>query len=60
MFRKFECRKDIHYNTQPGTSCEKCNSMAFRLGIKPASSGLLDKVLNHCATEAVPDNLGLS
>ena len=24
-----------------GTSYEKCNSKAFRLGIKPASSGLL-------------------
>ena len=26
-----------------GTSCEKCNSKAFRLGIEPASSGLLDQ-----------------
>ena len=25
------------------TSCEKCNSKAFRLGIEPASSGLLDQ-----------------
>ena len=44
--RKFECRKDIHYKTQTRTSCEKCNSKAFRLGIEPASSGLLD----HCST----------
>ena len=43
MFRKFECREDIHYKTQTGTSCEKCNSEAFRLGIEPASSGLLDQ-----------------
>ena len=43
MCRKFECRKGIHYNTQTGTSCEKCNSKAFRLGIKPAFSGLLDQ-----------------
>ena len=43
MCRKFECRKDIHYKTQTGTSCEKCNSKAFRLGIEPASSGLLDQ-----------------
>ena len=43
MGRKFECRKDIHYKTQTGTSCEKCNSEAFRLGIEPASSGLLDQ-----------------
>ena len=43
MGKKFECRKDIHYKTQTGTSCEKCNSNAFRLGIKPASSGLLDQ-----------------
>ena len=43
MCRKFECRKDIHYKTQTGTSCEKCNSQAFRLGIEPASSGLLDQ-----------------
>ena len=42
-FRKFECREDIHYKTQTGTSCEKCNSKAFRLGIEPASSGLLDQ-----------------
>ena len=33
----------IHYKTQTGTSCEKCNSKAFRLGIEPASSGLLDQ-----------------
>ena len=43
MCRKFECRKDIHYKTQTGTSCEICNSKAFRLGIEPASSGLLDQ-----------------
>ena len=43
MCRKFECREDIHYKTQTGTSCEKCNSKAFRLGIEPASSGLLDQ-----------------
>ena len=42
MFRKFECREDIH-KTQTGTSCEKCNSKAFRLGIEPESSGLLDQ-----------------
>ena len=41
LWRKFECRKDIHYKTQTRTSCEKCNSKAFRLGIEPASSGLL-------------------
>ena len=33
LCRKFDCRKDIHYKTQTGTSCEKCNSKAFRLGI---------------------------
>ena len=43
MGRKFECRKDIHYKTQTGISCEKCNSKAFWLGIEPASSGLLDQ-----------------
>ena len=44
-----------------GTSCEKCNSKAFQLGIEPASSGLLDRpVLYHCAKEAVADNLGAS
>ena len=43
MCRKFECHKDIHFKTQTGTSCEKCNSKAFRLGIEPASSGLLDQ-----------------
>ena len=26
--RKFECRKDIHYKIQTGTSCENCNSKA--------------------------------
>ena len=31
--RKFECRQDIHHKTQTETSCEKCNSKAFRLGI---------------------------
>ena len=40
MCGKFECRKDIHYKTQTGTSFEKCNSKAFRLGIEP---GLLDQ-----------------
>ena len=43
MCRKFECRKDIHYQTQTGTSFKKCNSDAFRLGIEHASSGLLDQ-----------------
>ena len=43
MCSKFECREDINYKTQTGTSCEKCNSKAFRLGIEPASSGLLDQ-----------------
>ena len=43
MCWKFECRYDIHYKTQTGTSCEKCNSKAFRLGIEPATSGLLDQ-----------------
>ena len=33
----------IIYKTQTGTSCEICNSKAFQLGIKPASSGLLDQ-----------------
>ena len=61
MFRKFECRENIHYKTQSGSSCEKCNSKAFWLGIEPASSGLLDHaVLYYCATEAVADNLGAS
>ena len=44
MCRKFECRKYIHYKTQTGTSCEKCNSKAFRLGIEPATSGLRQRV----------------
>ena len=35
MCRKFECREDIHYKTQTGTSCEKCDSKAFQLGIEP-------------------------
>ena len=43
VVRKFECRKDTHYKTQTGTSCEKCNSKAFRLEIESASSGLLDQ-----------------
>ena len=43
VYRKFECRQDIHYKNQTGTSCEKCNSKAFRLGIESASSGLLDQ-----------------
>ena len=43
MCRKFECRKNIHYTTKTGTSCEKYNSQAFRLGNEPASSGLLDQ-----------------
>ena len=33
----------VVYKTQTGTSCEKCNSKAFRLEIEPASSGLLDQ-----------------
>ena len=60
MCRKFECRKYIHYKTQTGTSCEKCNSKAFRLGIEPATSGLLDQCSTNWATEAVADNLGAS
>ena len=47
MCRKFECRKDIHYKTQTGTSCEKCNSKAFRLGIEPASLWITRPVLYH-------------
>ena len=33
----------IHYKTQTGSSCEKCKSKAFQLGIEPVSSGLLDQ-----------------
>ena len=29
MCRKFECRKNIHYTTKTGTSCEKYNSQAL-------------------------------
>ena len=54
------CRKYIHYKTQTGTSCEKCNSKAFRLGIEPASSELLDQCSTNWATEAIADNLGVS
>ena len=42
MCGEFECRKDIHYKIQTGTSCKKC-SKAFQLGIEPASSGLPDQ-----------------
>ena len=56
MCWKFERRYDIHYKTQTGTSCEKCNSKAFRLGIEPATSGLLDQCSTNWATEAVADN----
>ena len=34
---KNECQKDMHYKIQTGTSCEKCNSKAFLLGIEPAT-----------------------
>ena len=55
LCRKFECRKDIHYKTQTGTSCEKCNSKAFRLGIEPMSSGLLDQCsTTELSTEPLP------
>ena len=53
MCWKFECRYDIHYKTQTGTSCEKCNSKAFRLGIEPATSGLLDQ----CSTSELQKSL---
>ena len=39
--------KDIHYKTQTGTSCEKCNSKAFRLRIEPTSSGLSDQYYSN-------------
>ena len=46
---------------KPGPcSCEKCNSKAFRMGIEPASSGLLDQCSYHRVTEAVDHNLGAS
>ena len=32
MCRKFECRKDIHYKTQTGTSCEKCKLRGLPAG----------------------------
>ena len=38
-------REDIYDKTETETSCEKCNSKAFRLGIVPASSGLLDQCI---------------
>ena len=50
IFRKFECRYDIHYKTQTRTNCEKCNSKAFSLGIESASSMLLDQ----CSTTDLP------
>ena len=56
MCRKFECREDIHYKTQTGTSCEKCNSKAFQLGIEPASSGLLDQCSTTELQKSLPTN----
>ena len=54
-------RDALYYKTQTGTSCEKCNSRAFWLGIEPASSAWITRaVLHHWATEAVADNLGAS
>ena len=50
----------ITYKTQTGTSCEKRNSKAFRLGIEHASSGLLDQCSTTELWEAVADNLGAS
>ena len=55
MCRKFEGREDIHYKTQTGTSCE--NSKAFRLGIEPASSGLLDKCSTTELQKPLPTTL---
>ena len=54
MCRKFECREGTHYKTQTGTSCEKCNSKAFRLGIEPASCGLLDQCSTTELQKALP------
>ena len=41
MFRKLDCRYDIHNKTETGTSCEKCDFKDFRLEIEPVSSGFL-------------------
>ena len=34
MCRKFECREDIHYKTQTGTSCEKCKGLSRHFDIE--------------------------
>ena len=56
MCGKFECRKDIHYKTQAGASCEQ-NSKAFRLGIEPATSGLLDRCSTTELQKPLPKNI---
>ena len=50
----------IHYKTQTGTSCEKCNSKAFQLGIEPESSRLLDQYSTTQLQKPLPKNLGTS
>ena len=47
MCRKFECRKDIHYKTQTGTSCEKCNSKAYCM-CKADADEMLDEWPEGC------------
>ena len=60
MYRKFECRKDIHYKTQPGPVSRNANSKAFRLGIKPASSGLPDQCSTTELQKPLPTTWGAS
>ena len=53
MFRKFECREDIHYKTQTGTSCEKMQLQGLPAGNRTRVLWITRPVLYHWATEAV-------
>ena len=61
MCRKFECRKDIHYKTQTGTSCmRKIQLQDLPTGNRTRALWITRPVLYHWDTEAVADNLGAS
>ena len=46
MCRKFECRYDIHYKTQTGTSCEKLEGLGVAFFATGPGLGLIMYIIS--------------
>ena len=60
MCWKFECRYDIHYKTQTGTSCEKCGLQGLPAENRTLLGHWITRTVLYHSTDSVADNLGAS